>query len=210
LVAFKKAKEFKSTLDPKTEADRLVANYWISRARSRAGAEDYDGSLAAFQQAMKLNPNLKLDPEAEVKRLAAQNRAQSRLEQGLRWAEAGKAFEALAAFDEAQQIDPATKISANSWNKLCWTAALRGAGARILPACDQAVSLDPDPAIRDSRGLARAQAGDLGGALEDLRAALGAKRSDSWKAQRRRWIADLEARKNPFTPEELKKLREEQ
>ncbi len=54
---------------------------------------------------------------------------------------------------------------------VCWTGATGGFAREALPACDQAVNLMPnDGAYRDSRGLARAVAGDTQGAIQDLEA----------------------------------------
>src|SRR4029453_16593875 len=114
----------------------------------------------ALEQASKYNPRLKLDAQAEFKRIAAA----ARIEDGLRLVQAGKGSDAISPFDAAQELDPAIQL-ADKWNNLCWQGAVRGLGSEILPACDRAISLDKPPTYRDGRGVARAQAKDFPGAI---------------------------------------------
>lgn len=61
--------------------------------------------------------------------------------------------------------------------------------------------------IRDSRGLARALTGDTQAAIEDFQAFVDWTNNDEQKAQRQRWIEALRAGEDPFTPEEIDRLR---
>ncbi|MEH2235126.1 tetratricopeptide repeat protein [Nostoc sp.] len=64
--------------------------------------------------------------------------------------------------------------------------------------------------IQDSRGLARALTGNTKGAVEDFEAYIkSTDNANENKAQRQSWINALNAGENPFTPEELNKLRGE-
>jgi hypothetical protein len=88
--------------------------------------------------------------------------------------------------------------------------------ADVLDACDQAVTLalDYDKAdFRDSRGLARALAGNTAGAIEDFEAFVEAYQAEpdleETVALRKAWITDLKAGRNPFDEATLKALREE-
>ncbi len=65
--------------------------------------------------------------------------------------------DAIAAYEEAQKLDRELKISAYSWNILCWQGTVWGHAAEIMDYCDKAVDLKPeDGGYRDSRGVARA------------------------------------------------------
>jgi hypothetical protein len=75
---------------------------------------------------------------------------------------------------------------------------------------------DDDKArIRSNRGLARALIGDNSGAIEDFQAFVDwvdqshPYGQDQLKRERARWIQDLKAGRNPFTPEVLESIRNE-
>ncbi len=134
------------------------------------------------------------------------------LSQGVSWVKQGKVVEAIQAYNKVQSLDPNLKISAQSWNTLCWYGSLHGRAADVLYAGEKAVNLDPDyKEYQDSRGLARALTGDLAGALADFQAVLDSGVFDDWqdiKQRRQRWVEALKAGNNPFTPEELEALRQ--
>jgi regulator of sirC expression with transglutaminase-like and TPR domain len=64
------------------------------------------------------------------------------------------------------------------------------------------------PQILDSRGLARAITGDNKGAISDFEAFIKSTQDADQKTKRQNWVKELKAGKNPFTPEELEKLRQ--
>jgi regulator of sirC expression with transglutaminase-like and TPR domain len=77
-----------------------------------------------------------------------------------------------------------------------------------MQACENAVTLAPkNGRFRDSRGIARALMGNKQGAIEDFQAFIKSTDSDDEKKQRLGWINALKAGKNPFTQEEIKKLK---
>jgi hypothetical protein len=67
--------------------------------------------------------------------------------------------------------------------------------------------LSPRQRFRASRGIARALTGNKQGAIEDFQAYIKWTDWDEGKKQRQGWIDALKAGKNPFTPEEIKKLK---
>ena len=188
------------TIDEKPEASALII-----RGKELAKRGDVPGAVAKFQKALELNPNLELEPETKAKQLAAS----AKVYQGVELAKHGEVTKAISIYKEAQQLDPTLKISANSWNELCWNGSLHGYPAEVMFACEKAIALEPENGgIRDSRGLARALTGDTAGAIEDFQAFL------EWsggraKEKRQGWIDSLRARKNPFTDEELESLSNE-
>ena len=120
----------------------------------------------------------------------------------------GKIKEALSIYAEAQRLDPTLKISANSWSTLCRFGSLWGHAADVVNVCEKAVALEPeDVNYHDSRGLARALTGKTEGAIEDFQDFINWTDYGVQKSQREHWIEALQAGNNPFTPEELEKLR---
>jgi WD40 repeat protein len=95
----------------------------------------------------------------------------------------------------------------NFLNGLCWYGSLQGHATQVLEYCEQAVDLAPsDPNIRDSRGLARSLTGDYSGAIEDFQFFADNYADAELTRQRQQWILDLQAGRNPFTPEVLEEL----
>jgi WD40 repeat protein len=187
----------------------------VDQGRALAKEGNIEGAVAKFQQAQKLDPSLKFDPKAE----AQQSRAQSLLDKGESLVDESKIKEAIAAYTEAQKLDPTLEISADSWHSLCWDGSVHGYAKDVMFACEKAVALAPDHGyIRGSRGLARALMGNTQGAIEDFDAYVQWSNSAQarannneqwlayWRSKEQRWIADLKAGKNPFTPDEMKSL----
>jgi WD40 repeat protein len=219
VIKFQKAEKLNSklNLDPKTEAGRLAAVALVNEGANLAQLGDVEGAVTKFRKALKLDPKLDLNPETEAGRLAVPVQL---IAKGEKLAKQGKVKEALAAYAEAQKLAPTLKISADSWNALCWFGSLHGYAKDVIFACEKEVTLEPgNGEFRDSRGLARALTGDSQGAIEDFQAYVDwisnniqampndkkAKLSEI-KARRQRWIDALRAGKNPFTPEEKKRL----
>jgi WD40 repeat protein len=119
------------------------------------------------------------------------------------------------ALDLAGQAPTGTKVdsittSTEMLNNLCWDGSVNGYAPQVLFACDRAVAAAPDNAgVRDSRGLARALAGDRAGALQDFEFFLKkAFDSDSGLLnRRRRWVAQLKVNKDPISAQDLDDLR---
>ncbi|NER82868.1 MAG: pentapeptide repeat-containing protein [Leptolyngbya sp. SIO1D8] len=134
------------------------------------------------------------------------------LSQGIELVRTGSVEEALTAYKEAQRIMPHLKISAHSWNQLCWFGTLHGYASNVLFAGNSAVAIAPENwDFRDSQAVARGASGDLEGAHDDLKFIL---EKNSWNASenvkriRRKWISLIETGVNPFTADELHIVRE--
>jgi hypothetical protein len=67
--------------------------------------------------------------------------------------------------------------------------------------------LTKDGIYKNSCGIAKALTGDKPGAIEDFQAFIKSTDSDEKKKQRQGWIDALKAGKNPFTQEEIEKLK---
>lgn len=115
---------------------------------------------------------------------------------------------AFRTIERARLARAPVGFGASTWNSVCWWASLYGHAKRALPACESAVAPDTtDVAIRDSRGLARALAGDLQGARDDFDYVVAHTYSGPFHDKRAAWLDALRAGNNPFTAEVLKELK---
>jgi hypothetical protein len=125
------------------------------------------------------------------------------------------------ATQEAAQFD-----NADLANNVCLGGSTDQFAAEVMPACQQAVSLDPYYGqYRDSRGLARALRGDTQGAINDFKVFVQWANDEyvnttgidldtqaqykQFIAERSSWIQHLEAGKHPFSARVLEMLRVE-
>jgi WD40 repeat protein len=182
------------------------ARLLVEGGRYLAENGDIEGAVAQFQKAKELEPRRELNPEADARQFAAK----SLIDKGESLVREGKVREAIAAYAQAQKLAPTLEISANSWDKLCWYGSLHRHAKDVMFACEKAVALAPeDGGIRDSRGVARAIAGNKKGAIEDFQAFIKWTGSADYKSHRQRWIDALKAGKTPFTDEEISRLLKE-
>ncbi|HKI95454.1 MAG TPA: serine/threonine-protein kinase [Gemmatimonadales bacterium] len=162
---------------------------------------------------------------AQDQRYAADHRAD--LDAAIRWLAgqaryavvaraAGHAEEARAATvrsraiaDSLAQLAPKDRTTALDLNALCWWGSLAGSASRVLGMCDAAMrAADENTRTRilDSRGVARALAGDDAGAIQDFEAYIARSTAPIAKAQREAWVAELKGGRNPFTADVLGRL----
>ena len=180
---------------------KAAAPYLVKAGEESAKAGDVEEAVATFKTALKWNPQLKFDAQKKAKAEHLVSKASSLVEEK-------KIKEAIAAYNQAQKLDAEVEIDADTWNNLCWEGSLNKFAKEVMFACENAVKLAPDDGnIRDSRGLARALTGDYKGAIADFEAYIAETDDEESKAQRQGWVKALRAGKNPFTEEELKKLR---
>jgi WD40 repeat protein len=184
------------------------ASFLVDRGINLAKKGNINGAVAKFQEAQKLDPSLNFDPQIKAKKFAAS----SLLAKGESLVKQLKVKEAIAAYKQAPELDSNLKIPANSWgNTLCWIGSLNGYAKDVMFACEKAVALEPENGwIRDTRGVARALAGNNQGAIEDFEAFLKwADKNETHKdtkRQRQSLIDTLKAGNNHLTPEEMNKL----
>jgi tetratricopeptide (TPR) repeat protein len=160
-------------------------------------------AIAKLSDSAQLPPTL-CDPQTEVRQLAAKFLVAVVGEICTRQGDIEKA---LAAYAEAQRLNPTLEIPATVGNNLCRWGSLWGFAAEVMDACDTAVALEPENGrFRDSRGLARALTGNIEGAIEDFQAFVDWTDEQERKAKRQRWIEALRVDENPFTKEEIENL----
>jgi tetratricopeptide (TPR) repeat protein len=180
------------------------AHFLVNQGRAIGQDGDVLGAITKFQQARKLSPSIQVPTQAQVEWWAAGGL----VEKGEKLVKEGKVKEALAAYQKAQTLKPTWKLYAESWNTLCRYGSLHGQAAEVMQACEKAVTLAPrNGRFRDSRGIARALAENKQGAIEDFQVFIKSTDSDDEKKQRQGWIKALKAGKNPFTQEEIEKLK---
>jgi Flp pilus assembly protein TadD len=181
------------------------AQFLMNQGRAIARSGDFLGAMAKFQEARNLSASINVPTEAEVRWWAAGGL----VEKGEKQVQEGQVKEALASYREAQQLQPTWKLYPDSWNTLCRYGSLHGQAAEVMLSCEKAVALAPkNGRFRDSRGVARALTGNKQGAIKDFQAYIKWTDWDERKKQRQGWIDALKAGKNPFTPEEIEKLKE--
>jgi WD40 repeat protein len=115
---------------------------------------------------------------------------------------------------QVHQLGAADEIPARSWARLCRAGALAGLLDNVRSACDRAVALAPDDGrTHDSRALARVRDKDFRGASEDFQAYIAWARQNAenpqYVARRASWVSELQAGRDPLTPEVLQELRSE-
>jgi WD40 repeat protein len=213
VASFRKALEKNPglTLDPEPKAKAAAASALVARGESQAHQGNLDEAIALLSRAKQLDPGLGFDPNLKPKPAVAS----SLVKKGAQLASRGRVKEAIAAFQQAQALYPELRISAESWNILCWNGSVWGHAADVLSACDRAIAVGTDESENagswDSRGVARALVGDRAGALEDFRTFVDLARyrevADEVVAERRAWIRALEKGEDPITPEVMEALR---
>jgi len=116
----------------------------------------------------------------------------------------------FAAIDRAALARAPVTFWNRTWNEVCWWGSLSGFAQRAQAACDAAVAPDTSVvASRDSRGLARALAGDLKGAVVDFAYVVDHSKAGTFLDKRATWLEALRAGKNPFTEQVLAELRKQ-
>jgi len=182
----------------------------VIKGKSLAKEGDLDGALRSLQEARRLDPDLPSGLEKEFKQLSAPHLHA----EGNKLAKEDKLNEAIADFQAARTRDPRLEVRADYWNTLCWWSSLVGKSSEVMSMCDKAVDLSHGYGMyRDTRGVARALAGDTKGAIEDFEAYLEQSYEDplieQLKTKRRQWIESLRKGENPITPGEIKELLKE-
>jgi hypothetical protein len=117
----------------------------------------------------------------------------------------GKIPEGLAELKQAAAQDSTLGLWSATFYMACWRGALADQATAVLSACDRAVVTSASDAYLGiqtlrARAVARALTGNLEGAARDLEAA-GAWPNDGTTDGR--WVLELRAGRNPFTPELL-------
>jgi tetratricopeptide (TPR) repeat protein len=207
----------------KPEAQRRYeASEFVFEGQALARQGDEKGAIAAFEAALARDPAIDLDPETDTidqdlkavaQKFAARAKAAEKLALGQQLAQEGNAEKALQAYVEAEKLDPSLTDS-SFWNHVGWWFSLDNHAAQALIASEKAVERaagNPSllSASRDTRGLARALAGDTKGAIEDFEMFIRLDMQPRLNAQRQQWVDALRKGQQPFTPQLLKKLRSE-
>jgi tetratricopeptide (TPR) repeat protein len=214
-AVFEEAKDLDPEIvsDPKSEAEetaRQAVPSLLRRARELAEQGHAELAIELFRKVAQLRPDLSIDPKAE----ARNSEINGLLEKGKEFAWHGKVDDALAAYERIGELNPQFEIPAEEWDRLCWNGSLFGHAADVLEACEKAVQLDPGTGLyggkflaRESRGIARALSGDIGGAIDDFQAFIEWTDDDAKREQYQGWVDAHNSGSNAFAREEIDKLR---
>jgi tetratricopeptide (TPR) repeat protein len=212
-------------LDPDREPRRLYALVLAEEGRQLARADRVDEAVVQLRQALALAPELDLDPntpepENDPEALANQILLDILAERAATALGEERAGDAITALNRILALD-ASRLDAWLLSDACFLGGLEEplVAQAALPLCDRLVATaDPTVDFRGTRALARMRAGDLAGALEDLRAyrawmqtnqeALG-ENFQRAHDQAQSWITALEAGRNPIDDAAIVRLREE-
>ena len=128
IAAFKEAQKFDPGVDldpatpntidkdPQVVAPHLAATVKVKEAAELAGQGDIEGAIAAFKEAQKLDPGVDLDPatpdiiDKDPQAVAPYLAAPAKVKEGAELAGQGDIAEAIAAFKEAQKLDPGVDL----------------------------------------------------------------------------------------------------
>jgi tetratricopeptide (TPR) repeat protein len=136
----------------RTCANLPVHPTFIEGARDLAREGDIEGAVAIFRRAIKLDSSLKLDPQAEAKKYAAESLAAK----GKELAEAGDINGAMDWFRKAIELDVRLELDPEKEARRYAAEALREEGRELGEAGDiessrarfqEAQDLDPDPEL---------------------------------------------------------------
>ncbi|MEB3292119.1 MAG: hypothetical protein VKJ24_03065, partial [Synechococcales bacterium] len=202
------------TLNPTPEAQQWKNQGKATRAMEEGISLSQKGQLAPvvqkFRQAVQLDSTLGIEPETAARQFVAFNLK----EQATPLVQQGKIAEAIALTQRAESVlsrEFHNLYFPDNWDMLCWGGGLWNQADRVMAFCDKAVAVAPkNGQYRDSRGLARALKGNVAGAIADFQYYIEWAENDEYGAQRQRWIKALQAGENPFTSEELTKIRNKQ
>ncbi|MDF5731292.1 MAG: hypothetical protein PUP92_25650 [Rhizonema sp. PD38] len=184
-----------------------TAKFLVKVGEDKAKAGNVDEAVVNFKTALKWNGELKFNLQEKVQEFEIKGKAERKVSEGESLVGQKKIKEAIAAYNQAQKLDPQVEIGANTWDSLCKQGSLNKSAKEVMFACEKAVKLASNNGkFRDSRGLARALTGNYQGAISDFEAFIAQTTDKDLKTQRQGWVQALRGGKNPFTKEELKKL----
>ncbi|WP_271253833.1 nSTAND1 domain-containing NTPase [Pseudanabaena sp. Chao 1811] len=201
--------------DPETI--KVAAPALVAEARTKGMSSKPEDALLLFQEAKKLDNSIPLNFEVEV--------APYFITKGEKLAKKGEIKSAVVAYQQAIKNDSNLKISADSWNTLCWHGSINNFASQVIFACNNAINLEPNNFnILRNRVIARTLTNNKKGAIEDLRKYIYQQQNDKFKyflfdrgqlseifkkGEEQVWLDALQQDKNPFTPEKLAEWRKQ-
>ncbi|BAZ27541.1 WD-40 repeat-containing protein [Kalymmatonema gypsitolerans NIES-4073] len=196
-----------------TVAKQLVRKGLINQATALARQGDIAEAAAKFQQVQQIDAKVDLEPDIDGVQTNPEKAAKDffiggLISQAVLHLKQDDFSKAVAVYSKIEQLQPTKEMLVYAWNSLCWQGSLQGYVKNVVnDACEKAVKLAPeDSNIRNIRGFARALVGNFTGAVEDFEVSIKSTKNAETKKKLESWVKDLQAGKNPFTWEELKKL----
>ncbi|MFN8488262.1 MAG: tetratricopeptide repeat protein [Caldilineaceae bacterium] len=226
-------KNFERAIDDYSKAIQLDSNnasFYNNRGNALYALGKYKQAIQDYDQSIKLEPGLaqtyhnrgltfyalgkyeQAIQDYDQAILINSNYASAYIGRGLARNHLGNYVKAIQDFNQVIKFAP---DYSNAYNNLCWIYTLKQQPMLGFPNCQRAIELEPRPLYYDSRGLANALLGDFKAAITDFQTYVAwlEKQTDTqsatYLAERKAWIADLQAGKNPFTPAVLAALGKE-
>ena len=190
-----------------------------AQARKLVNLGLIEKATTMFQTASQWNPSLDIGAQSEVEKAKAEIFVRSLEMKAKAYIDVNNFQLAISTLKDTKRFKSEVRVSAPTWNRLCWYGSINGYAKDVLFACENAVQIEPNQGnFQDSRGLGRALTGNIKGAIEDFQAyekwvdPTNRTNSSELKAQRQRWIEELRVGKLPseiFTKEVLEQLRQQ-
>jgi len=211
------SKEVLFACDQIVQAEPDSAGYRVTRGIARTMAGDFTGAIEDFEFIM--SPDMSSGEEdatlqqyqrwiTELKSGQNPFSGEATLYKGVHALYADNLEEAIEYFQQALEIGFELQEDVSYWQRLCQYGSIKKVADQVLFACDHAIELAPeDGDVRDSRGIARALAGNYAGAIEDFEFFIKyweeSLRYEDAISLRKAWILELRENKNPITDEFL-------
>ena len=163
-----------------------------------------------FVKTLPLDPALASELETSLKTFPLEDLARDTAQR----VDTGAVDPAVEMYQALNALGATERVSAQTWNEICWFGSLWGQAQDVMNICELAVSEDPsNGGIRDSRGLALVLTGKTDEAIQDFQALVDWCKqngcSDTLVSQREEWIAALKNGQNPFNEQLLQSLRKQ-
>ena len=226
--AYQKTLELDPTidLDPRTEtveqdiiqiARRYAALSQQQRGQRRARELKIEAAIQAFEEALKLDPTIDLNPDTEkieqdTEAIAQLFSAPSQVVAGQQYVKNGEVEKAIQAYKTALKLDPNLEVIQLDWDELCWFGSLHGKADAVRFACEKEAELNPTAqSTLDSRGIVLVLQGEIEAAISNFQSyrdyIVQQPGFNEREDQAQAWIDALKADQNPFTSEKIEQLR---
>jgi WD40 repeat protein len=185
-----------------------VIEEFLQSERPVLAANGLQAAMKNFIKTLPLDPGLAGELETSLKTFPLEDLARDTA----RPVDTGEVDPAVEMYQAFHSLGIAERVSAQTWNEVCWFGSLWNQAPKVLDICELAVSLDlSNGAIRDSRGLALALTGKYAQAIQDFQTFIDwSKKNGQYETEGRKreeWIVALKSGKNPFDEKLLQSLR---
>ena len=199
-----------SSMPLRTCEQRPIHRSAIEEAERLAGQDHIEHAVTLLKRAKEEQPDLALDPETHVRRVALRHRIEQSVDKFDR-----DPAQVFADLKKLLTEDPDLKLAPDVWAKLCELGAIWGRVDDAMGACAKALAVEThgDNLLMAlfGRGLASAQQGNLNTAITDLERVHANLVKEEHEPEVRtllaRWIEAMKAGRSPIDAAALENLR---